>query len=298
VNKKGETNKLAEEILERLKVHTERERRLERLDSALLYACALVGVIFSALQYLYLGWEACVMFVSVLVLACVFPFYIGYIRGAIKFDSVTERVRGWLYLYAGSVIYPFYVIDQQVVRMEIIPPSYSGLIRVMTFLIPVMIIYAFRDLLASKIFELAGSEPNDLDDVILKHTNLAALEFVLSASALYAMSINPEPVARLMWVVIFGMFVTMFMFSEEASRNYFNKRDKEYRVVVQRKGSPKIYVVAFVLLVLFFMLGPIVAMSESAERTTYMILLTVMAGIAVFLLVYSEQRRKLVFENE
>lgn len=33
------------------------------------------------------------------------PFYIGYLRGAIKFDSIVERTRGWIYLIVGVSTY-------------------------------------------------------------------------------------------------------------------------------------------------------------------------------------------------
>jgi hypothetical protein len=40
-----------------------------------------------------------------LIVGLFFPFYIGYLRGAIVVDSILERIRGWIYFTTGTSIY-------------------------------------------------------------------------------------------------------------------------------------------------------------------------------------------------
>jgi hypothetical protein len=78
------------------------EKKLEKLDNAFLFIISLVGLLFTIVQVYREGVNGLIEISPLLVLGVALPFYVGYIRGAIEYgDSLTERVRGWVYLTVG-----------------------------------------------------------------------------------------------------------------------------------------------------------------------------------------------------
>src|SRR4029077_743875 len=70
-------------------------RRRDKLDDALLFLTASVGILFSILQ-VYLRPSTLLQFlIPVGLIALVVPIFFGYVKGAVQ-DSMVNRYRGWV----------------------------------------------------------------------------------------------------------------------------------------------------------------------------------------------------------
>lgn len=78
---------------------------LDRLDDAFLFVLGVVGLLFTIIQvYQRADLTSFAKISPLLVLGVALPFYVGYIRGAIR-NSLIERLRGWIYLVVGVSAY-------------------------------------------------------------------------------------------------------------------------------------------------------------------------------------------------
>lgn len=80
------------------------EKRLDKLDDAFLFTISVVGLLFTIVQAIRTDGTGLIEISPLLILGVALPFYIGYLRGAI-YDSLIERVRGWIYLIVGASAY-------------------------------------------------------------------------------------------------------------------------------------------------------------------------------------------------
>jgi len=83
----------------------EKDKKIERFDDAFLFALGSTGLVISLLQVVMKDLNAVVEAIPFLLLGIVFPFYVGYLRGAIEVDSNEERLRGWIYFLIGTSYY-------------------------------------------------------------------------------------------------------------------------------------------------------------------------------------------------
>src|SRR5439155_20325970 len=94
----------------------EESRRRDKLDDALLFLMGSLGVLFGLIQ-LYVGSGSLILFaIPVALLGWVFPFYYGYLRGAMQ-DSMMDRYRGWVVLVVGLGLYAVIVVEERVSRL-------------------------------------------------------------------------------------------------------------------------------------------------------------------------------------
>jgi hypothetical protein len=77
---------------------------LDKLDDAFLFVISTVGLLFTIIQVYRANLTGIFEIIPLLILGVFLPFYVGYIRGAI-YDSLIERVRGWIYLIVGVSAY-------------------------------------------------------------------------------------------------------------------------------------------------------------------------------------------------
>jgi hypothetical protein len=80
--------------------------KLEKLDDILLFTVSVVGLLFTVFQVLEGGINGLIEISPILVIGVGLPVYVGFVRGAIEFgNSITERLRGWVYLAVGITAY-------------------------------------------------------------------------------------------------------------------------------------------------------------------------------------------------
>lgn len=85
-----------------MSVDIENNKRVEKLDEAFLFIISLVTVLFTIIQVFFEGITGLIELSPLMFIGVVMPFYIGYVRGAIIYNSNVERLRGWVYLAIGS----------------------------------------------------------------------------------------------------------------------------------------------------------------------------------------------------
>jgi hypothetical protein len=81
------------------------QRKAESLDNGFLFAIGLVTFVITIVQ-INMGDPTQVLeAIPFIILGIVLPFVVGYFRGAIEFNSVEERLRGWIYFLIGTFSY-------------------------------------------------------------------------------------------------------------------------------------------------------------------------------------------------
>jgi hypothetical protein len=95
------------------------EKKLEKLDNAFLFAIGLVGLLFTIVQTLKNGKIGLIEISPLLILGIVVPFYVGYVRGAIEYNSTIERIRGWVYFAIGVISYFAFSLESFGVSMDV-----------------------------------------------------------------------------------------------------------------------------------------------------------------------------------
>jgi hypothetical protein len=83
----------------------ENRRKLDNLDNALLFAIGSVTLIITFLQINLNDLTQVIEAIPFVILGIILPFVVGYLRGSIEFDTIEERVRGWIYFFIGIFSY-------------------------------------------------------------------------------------------------------------------------------------------------------------------------------------------------
>jgi hypothetical protein len=85
-----------------------KENRLQALDNAFLFVLGLTSLVFAALQAAVGGVKSFAIFAPLLIPGLVWPFYCGYVKGAIEGTAPEiDRLRGWMYFFSGTLTYTF-----------------------------------------------------------------------------------------------------------------------------------------------------------------------------------------------
>lgn len=85
--------------------------RIKALDDAFLFVISSTSIVFAILQVVMVGRAAFVWFAPLLIAGVAYPFYVGYLRGAILYDNrPLERVRGWLCFAVSATYYSIFTL--------------------------------------------------------------------------------------------------------------------------------------------------------------------------------------------
>lgn len=164
---------MSQEDLEELQRAIELKLKLGKLDSLLLFVPTLLGLAFSLLQY-GLGLikqPIDVLFIApALLLGIGAPIYIGYYRGGVKLDSITERARGWIYLIVGLSVY---LLPPIVGLLDAWLPNSYWLVRLFSFLTMFTVGYISSSI-GEGILSLTDKKPSRKDRNIFSATGFAA----------------------------------------------------------------------------------------------------------------------------
>jgi len=149
--------------------------RLGKIDSLILFLPSLLGLAYSLLQYSVIGTRLLTYYIPVLFFGIPLPIYIGYIRGAIRLDSIVERARGWIYLAAGILSYGVMIVNQVIVGLGVGWPTSIisfGLTGGLSF-----IIYPISGHIGKAILNCFGKEMINVDEKQFHNTGFAAFVF-------------------------------------------------------------------------------------------------------------------------
>lgn len=97
---------------------------LGKLDGLLLSLSSLLSIIYAVITITIHGVLILAFFIPISVLYFV-PLWIGYIRGSITLDSrlerLEERIRGWIYLFGGTLGYVAHFSVLALLKWHILP---------------------------------------------------------------------------------------------------------------------------------------------------------------------------------
>jgi hypothetical protein len=204
-------------------------QKMDKLDSLFLWVASLAGVGFTIfVAYLHVPF---VLYIPVFVLIT-YALAVGYVHGGIFLDSLTERVRGWIYLFFGLSIYvPIGVIRFGEAYFESYFPGFS---RVSPYLqivfgltIPLAYFYANVKWVLPRLYVTFGIIRGDVTKRILQKTYINSLcfgfaVFILSFS-LYDSGIDISSVMQNVAVLVLFLLPIV---SEEGKTRILLKLEK------------------------------------------------------------------------
>jgi len=207
---------------------------VESLDKAFLFLLGFTTFSFTALQVV-LGTSgsasdgarrALVLFVPFFFTGLIYPFYVGYIRGAVDSSywksSMLQRVRGWVYLAAGTSTYAAMVVTSVLEDS----PEFAGVAFYAYFVVVFLGVVLSHRIIRFAMRVTGTSRPTDL--VLTRATVGSAILLGLSAYSseellrrwLFSEYRPPwiqqvDLFARLAWPAAF--FLLLFVLVERAS---------------------------------------------------------------------------------
>ena len=86
---------------------------IDRFDNTFLYSILSVGLVTSFILIFAEELTGKVESIPFYLFGIFLPFYVGYMRGAIEYDSIHERIRGWIYFVIGTSSYfAFFILSK------------------------------------------------------------------------------------------------------------------------------------------------------------------------------------------
>lgn len=277
-----------------------REFRKNNLDNSLLFLCSLIGIIFSLLEIFIGGLQSVIYFIPILILAVFFPFFHGYIRGTIIFDSPIERVRGWIFLEFGIFMYIFNLINHII---EIFYPEKNPI-----KIIPIIILFFIGYMLAilekytsSWIFDICRAKKSDLDNEIISYCSNSVMYLSIGAAILvFSQSIMYEKFLLYSSFVmgIFFLFSGVYFYKRSY---YFQKRIGHPYYVTYKKGRKKIVLFGMIIFIIG-LFGSYLLLQINLDINLHIenIILIILQGIefvGIFLFVIFSSKKAIIFED-
>jgi len=203
--------------------------RLGKLDSLMLFMPTLLGLTYTLLQYAVLGTALLSYFIPVLFFGILMPIYVGYVRGAVKLDSIFERARGWIYFFAGILSYTAIVIGQLAVKTQ------TGLESKVAYLVIVggvsTMIYPISAHIGKTLLSWFGDKTTEFDKDRFRLTSSAAFMFSVAFATLADFRL-----AEIYEGVSYNLYIVLIVLSSAVSSELLARRRRR---VTRRKTSLK-----------------------------------------------------------
>ncbi|TDA41836.1 MAG: hypothetical protein DSO07_02470 [Thermoproteota archaeon] len=284
--------------------------KADKLDESLLFLISLTSIIFTIIQAFSGGLRFLLYSIPLLIFGVIMPFYYGYWRGALE-DSAIMRVRGWIYLFFGTIGYIFAVIYLSVWE-SLFPVARAGSM-VLFLLSGYLSGTLIRLKILKRIFKLCDKkEVSLIDEEITRSTMNTVLFLLLSLLWCVTSFLNseacrssPDPIVCFLFtfLILPSFFLLLGIFYELHSQRMLKNYGKPYRIIVPEKELLEkhgrfIIALRFVLdflLVFSILLAIIISLLEWKEYLFYAVAFLILAAglsaLKQFLF-----RRKIVFE--
>jgi len=122
-------------------------KSVDKLDEGFLFALGLVGLAISFIQVALRDPFQLAAAIPFVTLGVMWPFYVGYMRGAIELNCIQERLRGWICLLVGTFSYfAFFaatLIRGSYVNLDIVTYCWTELLVALSILLGLAIAYKF-----------------------------------------------------------------------------------------------------------------------------------------------------------
>lgn len=128
---------------------------VDKLDALLLAIPSIIGIFGILIQLIinvFISFTEIIYYIALpaLFFTIVIPLYIGYWRGVLVKNSIIERIRGWIYLVLGTVLY---IISIVVVFTLIILTLLLSFLNIFLIIIIIVLTISFFYFLVIRIFK-------------------------------------------------------------------------------------------------------------------------------------------------
>lgn len=167
-------------------------KKIDKLDDLLLLIPSIMGIMGIFIQlvlnvFVFLNEAIYYVTVPILFFLIFMPIYIGYWRGALTKNSITERVRGWIYLYLGTFMYLFSIGSFIILLILIIlfssTPNNLIYSIIILFIINCYIMYRVIRVInpfVKSLFNLCGKSPiSSIENIFIRRTYLSVTAYAI-----------------------------------------------------------------------------------------------------------------------
>jgi hypothetical protein len=148
--------------------------RADKLDEALLSLISLTSIIFTIIQAFSGGITFVLYSTLLLIFGVVAPFYYGYWKGALE-DSAIMRVRGWIYLFSGTLGYATFVTYLNAMTNR---NPLTGVAAIILYLLFSYLLIRIRHEFLYHIFKICNKEVSSFDIEVADATTTTSLSFL------------------------------------------------------------------------------------------------------------------------
>lgn len=195
--------------------------KIEELDNLLLFLSSFLALFFTVFQLFLNTAMTIIYFAPLLVLGAILPIYVGYIRGALIYDSVPERVRGWVYFILGVPFYLFATVGRAI-GLGLLNVNGISLLTVLLLNVIIMIlimatllILIFKhNVIVRTLFHICGHKVSNQEDKAILRTSLTAM--LLGIVGYYLVISATE--TNIFSLVAIIVFVIVFYLGESSSQ--------------------------------------------------------------------------------
>lgn len=225
------------------------DKQKDKLDRLLLSTTSLLGLIFGISQIIIGGMDSLIFFIPFIILIWLWPIYIGYIRGAIVFDHILERFRGWIYFIGGIFIYGCF---SSLYYFRIKPRIDLSNLDYLSIIIFILIIIGILFYIDKKYFDFFNYKLSENDKKILSRTyaNLITIGVIsiLYLIALNTIAINSQEFFSVpMYIAVgFGIYLIIIVLYFENSNKKLLKGLKQKPRFITKKGRDILAVSLFI----------------------------------------------------
>ena len=198
------------------------EARYGRMDELLLNLSASIGILFTLIQAAISGVNSIILFSPLLLMGWVLPIYVGYMRGAIQ-NSMQERIRGWIYLVVGVLIYCAHIgldllhvsgTGGQLEFLSVIFPSIAVALEA-------TIVVAYGQLLTAWILGVSKEQVEPDISMISRTTQCSAFFLSLGLEYIVREYVSQSSGAAAIWVyVIAAIMISWGLISFKVSESW------------------------------------------------------------------------------
>jgi len=271
-----------------------REFRKNNLDNSLLFLCSILSIIFGFLEVYIGGPQSILYFFPILLLGLILPFLHGYLIGSVLKDSSIERVRGWLFLEAGLLIYGSNLIN------TIINEFYTGkhylkiipnliFFTVLLYIMPKISLITFEN-----IFDLCGDDISDLDIEIMRLSSNVSRFFTMCLIFL----VIPLEKGNFSEIIIRLALASIMLLLglDDYKRSYYFQRKKNHKYkVLYKEGNELIVtisnIMSIITIIIFLIITEVnIGLSEILDRNIKIVIIMLISVFNMLIVIFREKR--------
>jgi len=275
-----------------------REFRKNNLDNSLLFLCSILGIIFGFLEVYIGGPQSILYFFPIFILGLILPFLHGYLLGSVFKDSSIERVRGWLFLEAGLLIYGANLISTIINEfypgkhyLKIIPDMIF--FTIVIYIIPKISLITFEN-----IFDLCGDVISDLDIEIMRLSSNVSRFFAMCLIFL-VIPLEKGDLSEIFIRLALASIMLLLGLDDYKRSYYFQRKENHKYKVSYEEGNKLIATISSIMSIITIMIFLIITevnigLSEILERNIK-IGIIMLIGVLNILYVIFREKRDIVF---